>query len=127
MSHPTKMADVVVPGEEVERRIAEYRRLGFQRRAEPQVVYQPPHQQCPWPGCGSRIRGIKFQLESLNDPVRFSQWLAAWWQGPGLVGRCPGCGHYVLFEITGKKAVQDPTAMGSALLPDDWHQWAYLV
>jgi len=55
------------------------------------------------------------------------QLLAAWWQGPGLAGRCPGCGRYVLFGMTGKQSVQDPAASGLTVLPDDWYQHAYVI
>ena len=53
--------------------------------------------------------------------------MAAWWNGPGLVGRCPGCGRYVLFTLEDKRAVLDSTKWGSALLPDDWHEKAHVV
>jgi hypothetical protein len=111
-----------VPAEEVERRIAEYRRQGFEHRAIPHVVYHDPFLLCPWPGCGYRIAGIDFQLENLNDPAYYTQLLTAWWQGAGLVGRCPGCGQYVLFSMTDKQAVADPVATGLTVLPDDWQQ-----
>ena len=93
----------------------------------PHIIYHGAQQLCPWPGCGFRIAGVDFQLEKVNDPARCNQWLAAWWQGSGLVGRCPGCGQYVLFSMQGKQAVSDPSTAGSALLPDDWYQNAYLI
>ncbi len=127
MNETAKTGYGAVPPEEVERRIAEYRRLGFQRRAEAQVVYQGSDQMCPWPGCGLRIVGINFQLHRMEDsPVRECL-LAAWWQGPGLVGRCPGCGRYVLFGMREKLAVTDLTAFPRARLPGDWATKAHLV
>ncbi len=127
MNETAKTSYGAVPPEEVESRIAEYRLLGFQRRAEAQVVYQGVDQVCPWPGCGLRIVGINFQLHQMEDsPVR-ERLLAAWWQGPGLVGRCPHCDRDVLFALGGKQAVEDPTSLAAALLPEDWQQRAHLV
>lgn len=116
-----------VPPEEVERRIAEYRRIGLQRRIPAQVVYPGAQALCPWPGCGLRIVGIVFQLDQMGDPAQASRWLASWWNGPGLVGRCPGCGQYVLFDVTEKRRVEDPADWGAALLPENWHQTSHLV
>jgi hypothetical protein len=125
MNRTTNEPDV--PPEEVERRIGEYRRIGLERQLPAQVVYHPPEQPCPWPGCGLRIAGIHFQLENVEDEALRKQWLTAWWQGPGLVGCCPGCGRHVLFGLLSKQAVSDPSTMGPAVLPDDWHQKAHIV
>ncbi|TMQ34488.1 MAG: hypothetical protein E6K70_07360 [Planctomycetota bacterium] len=127
MDNTTKTATRSVPPEEQERRIAQHRRQGFEKQAMPHIIYHGAQQLCPWPGCGFRIAGVDFQLEKVNDPARCNQWLAAWWQGSGLVGRCPGCGQYVLFSMQCKQAVSDPSTAGSALLPDDWYQNAYLI
>ena len=81
----------------------------------------------PGPDAGLRIAGIDFQLEKMNDPPRYKQFLAAWWQGPGIVGRCPGCGNYVLFGMSDKQPVDDPAAAGLMVMPDDWYQNAYIV
>jgi hypothetical protein len=123
---PVKSAPAV-PAEEVERRLAEYRRLSFAGQAPAQVVYQEPHIACPWSGCGLRIAGIRFSLEKLGDAGQASQWLAAWWNGPGLVGRCPKCNRHVLFEITGKQAVTELAMLQSSLLPHNWHETGCLV
>jgi hypothetical protein len=117
----------VVPPEEVARRVAEYRRLGFQRQAPAHVVYHEEHFDCPWAGCDFRIAGINFRLELQGDSAARAQWLAAWWNGPGLVARCPGCGRHVLFGLDGKRAVSDPAPWGTAVLPDDWHHKAHVV
>jgi len=116
-----------VPAEEVQRRLAEYRRLGWQRRAPAQVVYAEDCLDCPWAGCSLRIAGVQFRLEMLGDASHQADWMAAWWNGPGLVARCPQCGRHVLFTLEGKRAVSDPTALGHAVLPDDWHERAHLV
>jgi hypothetical protein len=116
-----------VPLAEVERRIAEYRRLGFEHRAMPHGVYQDPFIVCPWPGCGFRISAIDFQIEQGADPALYARVVSAWWQGPGIAGRCPACGDFVLFSMTNKQAVNDPTIQGLTLLPDDWHHRAYIV
>jgi hypothetical protein len=126
MSAPTKTPHVVPP-DEVTRRLAEYRRLGFQRQAPAHVVYHEEHLDCPWAGCEVRIAGINFRLELQGDPAAQAQWLAAWWNGPGLVARCPGCGRLVLFGLDGKRAVSDPTPWEAAVLPDDWHRKAHVV
>jgi hypothetical protein len=126
MGTKTNEGPPTVTPEEVARRMAEYRRLGFQRQAPAHVVYQEKHQLCPWPGCGLRIAGINFRLEKMGDRARQAEWLAAWWTGPGLAARCPGCGRYVLLGIDGKQIVPDPTAPGLVALPDDWNQTAYI-
>jgi hypothetical protein len=127
MNQSTKQPPPTVPPEEVERRLAEYRRLGFQRQAPAHVVYHDEHLGCPWASCDLRIAGINFRLELQGDPPAQAQWLAAWWNGAGLVGRCPRCGRHVLFGLEGKRAVSDPAAWGTAVLPDDWHQKAHIV
>src|SRR5205814_243827 len=114
MSAPAKTGPAVVPPEEVARRVAEYRRIGFQRRAPAHVVYREERLDCPWAGCDFRIAGINFRLELQGDAPAQDQWLAAWWTGPGLVAPCPGCGHYVLFSLDGKRAVGDPTTWTTA-------------
>jgi hypothetical protein len=116
-----------VPPDETARRVAEYRRLGFQRQAPAHVVYHEEQLGCPWAGCDFRIGGIMFRLELQGEPPAPAQWLAEWWTGPGLVARCPACGHHVLFSHDGKRAVGDPGAWATAVLPDDWHQKAHLV
>lgn len=79
---------------------------------------------CPWPGCGFSLTAIDFQVE--NIPGRNQEFLAAWYS-VGIVGRCPGCGRYVLFTQTGKAQVtDDPVAAGMAVLPDNWYQNAYI-
>jgi hypothetical protein len=115
-----------VPPEDVARRITEYRRQGFERRAMPHIIYHGSHIACPWAGCAYQIAGIDFQLENY-ERVFHNRALAAWWQGPGLVGRCPGCGRYVLFGFNDKQTVVDPNAGGYVVLPDDWDKKAYIL
>jgi hypothetical protein len=127
MNTATRPSNPALAKEEIQRRTAEYRQLGFQRQAPAQIVYDEANIACPWAGCDIRIAGINFQLEKMGDSSAVSRWLAAWWKGPGLIGRCPGCHGNVLFEINGKRAVADPKGMENALLPEDWHQKAHLV
>jgi len=47
--------------------------------------------------------------------------------GFGLVGKCPSCRRYVLFGVDTKQAVDDPNATGCPVLPDDWHQSAFVA
>jgi hypothetical protein len=127
MSRVAHAPDKNVSPEEEQRRLDEYRQQGFGYRTMPHIIYHGAQQLCPWPGCGFRIAGIDFQLEKMADPKRYAELLAAWWQGPGLAGRCPSCGHYVLFALSGKQQVADPESSGYALLPDDWFQKAYIL
>ena len=127
MSAPAMARSAPVSPEEVARRIAEYRRIGFQRGAPAHVVYHEEHHACPWAGCDIRIAGISFQLETFGDTSRQAELLAGWWNGPGLVARCPGCGRYVLFALDEKRAVIDPASCGTSVLPDDWHEKAHVV
>ena len=126
MSQSTGTKPEAVSPEEVAHRITEYRRQGFERKTTPHIIYHGNHISCPWPGCGYQIAGVDFQLENY-DQAFHNQALAAWWQGPGLVGRCPGCGQFVLFGFIDKQALADPIARGFVVLPDDWHQKAYIL
>ena len=126
MNHLPDNAVAVVPSEEIAQRIAEYRRIGFERKAMPHVVYHGAWVACPWPGCGFQIAGIDFQLETA-DPDRYASLLAAWWQGAGLVGRCPGCHQFVLFTNNDKQCISDPAARGVVVLPEDWFQRAFTI
>jgi hypothetical protein len=94
----------------------------------PHVVYLAASLFCPWPGCGYRIELIDFQLEKMNDPALYARVMAAWGTHPdfGLVARCPGCQRHVLFGVTGKQPIADPASTSFPVLPDDWHQTAYL-
>ena len=126
MSQTKETATPTVSADEAARRVIEYRRMGFERKAMPHIVYHPPWDVCPWPGCGFKIAGIDFQLET-GDAASYSSQLAAWWQGAGLVGRCPGCDQYVLFGFNDKRSVADPKVAGLVVLPDDWYQKAYVL
>jgi hypothetical protein len=116
---------VIVSPEEVTRRISEFRNLGWKRGIPAQVVYQDPNIICPWPNCGLRINAIQFHLEKWPDLEKTL--LEAWWQGPGLAGRCPKCDRCVLFGLTTKATVSEPATIGPAILPDDWKDIAYIV
>jgi hypothetical protein len=116
-----------VPPEEVERRIAEFRQKAFENQFPPQVVYHPPHQACPWPGCGYRIAGIIFHLDKMGTPEQQQVWVQPWWLGPGLIARCPGCRRLVLFDVQEKQFVGHVGAVHVPLLPDNWHETAYVL
>jgi hypothetical protein len=89
----------------------------------PHITYSN-HPFCPWPGCNFSIKAVDFKVE--NIPGRNQELLAAWYSA-GVVGRCPGCGQYVLFTQTQKQCVaDDPVTAGMAILPDDWYQIAYI-
>jgi hypothetical protein len=126
MNETNATATVVnVPPAEVERRVAEYRRLAFECQAMPHGLYEEPFVVCPWLGCGFRIAGVDFRLEK-GDALDARATLA-WWQGAGIVARCPGCRQFVLFSIGTKQRVSDPAATGLPVLPDDWSQRAYVI
>ena len=127
MSQIMKQTTSIVLPEEIERRIAEYRRLGYEHQAMPHGIYDDPDVVCPWPGCGFRIAAVDFHIEKMGDPSLYKRAITAWWQGPGIVGRCPGCSNYVLFAIGKKQKVADPLTAGHVMLPDDWNQIAYIV
>lgn len=112
---------------ELERRLRDYRARGRAARTMPHVVYRPPYVLCPWPGCGFAITGIDFQLEFIEDTALYERLVDAWWNADGVVGRCPGCGRHVLFGMDEKRQVREADLTGLAVLPDDWHQRAYLL
>ena len=126
-TNTAELAAASVSDQEVKLRIAEYRREGLERRAMRHVIFHFPHILCPWPGCSYSIFGIDFQLEKLADPQEYSRLVPAWWNGPGLVGRCPGCKQFVLYGMTEKSCVTSPDAQTAPVLPDDWHQRAFVV
>ena len=94
---------------------------------KPEVAYQGAHVFCPWPACSYQIARIRFERTEYDNVARYIHLLAAWKKGPGVAGRCPGCGRYVLYSVTDKQAVQDPVSAGLTVLPDDWHQKVYLA
>jgi hypothetical protein len=124
---PTEKIASEVPPEEVARRIAEYRHIAFEHRVSPQMVYKGTMQLCPWPDCGYRIAGIRFNLERMGDAAFYEDALAAFWQGPGVVARCPGCRRYVRFGYEEKHVVEQPLPGRDVMLPDNWDEIAYLV
>jgi hypothetical protein len=95
----------------------------------PHVVYLSAFLLCPWLACGQRIELIDFQLEHAGDASFYSRVVAKWGTDPtyGLVGRCPGSGRFVWFGTTAKRAVPEPLPVDLDVLPDDWHQTAYLA
>lgn len=126
MSRTVKAEHREVPPEEIQRRVAEYRRLGYEHRAPAIMVYPLDQHRCPWPGCETRIAGVRFNLEAWSDPQLRERLLLSFWQGPGLIGRCPGCGRHVLFGYEVKQAIPDLAGYESALLPENWLDKAYL-
>lgn len=120
-------ATAAVPSGDVKSRLAEYRRIGHERQAPAHVVYHPEHHDCPWADCRFRIAGINFRLETQGTAPEQALWLAAWWSGPGLIARCPGCRRHVLFGLEDKRAVADPMHWPTAVLPDSWNANAQVV
>jgi hypothetical protein len=113
--------------DEINRRLADYRRVGFERRLPAVIVYLPEQHPCPWGDCDALIAGIDFQLDRLADAAQRENWLSAWWRGSGLVGRCPRCKRFVLFGYQSKRALDDPAAFADALLPETWDEIAILA
>lgn len=114
---------VVSPVERA-RRITEMRQLSLQAKHPPQVVYHGAHQFCPW-GCGLRIDGINFQLENWVSKEEHARWLASWWTGPGLVGRCPRCNQLVLYSVLEKRKAAPET--NAPIMPGDWFQRGHVL
>lgn len=87
--------------------------------APPHVHYHQAY--CPHPGCEHRLEWIDFQLELFGDLEGiYKQLVKSWWEGPGFVGRCPGCGGWVRFTSLRMTAV-DEEQMGSLpRLPENW-------
>lgn len=116
-----------VSSEEVESRIKAYRRLGFEHRSPAVMVYPAAQQLCPWTDCGITITAIDFRLNDMGDVSQREKWLAAWWQGSGLVARCPGCRRYVLFGYEEKHTVDNLAGFEEVVLPDDWARTAQIA
>ncbi|MCI0685220.1 MAG: hypothetical protein L0Y71_24235 [Gemmataceae bacterium] len=116
-----------VSPEEVEDRIKAYRRLGFENRSPAVIVYPATQHPCPWPDCGIIITAIDFQLSKMGDDSQREKWLGAWWQGSGLVARCPGCRRYVLYGYEDKHTVDNLARVADAVLPDDWEKTARIA
>jgi hypothetical protein len=118
-----------VPEEEVARRIAEMKQLGYQRCLPTDVIFLDPFVVCPWPSCGLRMAGIKFRLEQVGDPELRERLYTAWWLKAGLVGACPRCNRPVRFSLDehgqGRKDRADTLPPGAERLPDDWRERAY--
>lgn len=110
-----------VSPEELARRIAYGKRMAYGAKSPPIAVYRPAMHDCPWEGCGYRIAGIVFQLEKMVAPEEMERLLTAWWLGPGLAARCPGCHNLVLFDVQWKDMIEDAAAVNAPQLPDDWY------
>lgn len=94
----------------------------------PHIVYLAAGILCPWDGCGFRIELVDFQLELWAGAEFYANVMQEWGQRQefGLIGRCPGCRKFVLFALDAKKAIDEPSVTGLPVLPDDWHDHAYL-
>jgi hypothetical protein len=127
MNRTADISTEQVTPEEVERRVQEYRSIGYLRRLPAQVVYPESQWKCPWTNCDYGIAGIHFQLERMAEADAKERLLAAWWKGQGLVGKCPSCNQYVLYGLREKRTIVDPTSMAESLMPDNWNQLAHVV
>jgi hypothetical protein len=92
------------------------------------IVYVAPQIVCPWPGCGFRIELLDLKLEISPDTDLYARVMASWGHDPnfGVVGRCPACRNFVLFGLSAKIPIPDPSAINLPMLPDDWHLSAYI-
>jgi hypothetical protein len=127
MNRTADISTEQVPSEEVERRVEEYRQLGYLRRLPAQVVYPESQWKCPWAGCSFAIAAIHFQIEKMAGTDTQDRLLDAWWKGQGLVGKCPSCNRYVLYGLREKRAIEDSTSVSEALMPEQWQEIAHLV
>ena len=65
---------------------------------------------------------IDFKPEPHGEPEGVDKPLVtSWWGGSGFAGRCPRCGHRVLFTTLGMEALRDDQAVGVPTLPPCWH------
>lgn len=110
--------------EEIEKMHEVYRRGGERRQMAPHIVY--PADTCPHAACTQRMQAIDFRLEeygpAIHDPL-----VRAWWDDTGFAGRCPTCGGWIHFTISGKKAISAQEAQALPQLPDDWHETALIL
>lgn len=95
----------------------------------PHALYHDPFLLCPWSGCNFRIEMVDFRVECMNRPDLYTRVQAGWYGPPGYAihARCPGCGQYVAFSRMNKQAVPAPPPADSDVLPDDWHQIAFIA
>ena len=64
--------------EEVDRLIADYCRLAYEKNAMPHGMFEDPYIVCPWSGCGFRITGMRTpDTLSFRDPVSFTNRIGA--------------------------------------------------
>ena len=94
----------------------------------PHAIYISAFVACPWPGCGLPIEMIDFQLELYADAAFYSRVMRDWGApGFGLIGSCPKCGNFVLYGLNEKRQIIEAQSLGLPVLPDDWHQHAYIA
>jgi len=65
---------------------------------------------------------IDFKLELHGDPEAIDKPLVrSWWEGRGLVGRCPACSNWIRFTTLGMEGIPEDRADQYPRLPDNWH------
>jgi hypothetical protein len=100
-----------------------YRDGGLRVTASPHVHYD--ESTCPHPGCSRHMEWIDFKLELHGDPEGiYKPLVRAWWDGSGIVGRCPSCKEWIRFTTLKMEAVDDNIAAKYQQLPDNWHTLA---
>ena len=124
MSTATEQTKETAPPEEVARRIREFREAMYDRRVEAVVVWHPQYHRCPWPDCEFCIKGGRIPLERMGNEETYQRLIKAFWLGPGLVGRCPGCGRFVRYDVERKEAIPEPIPVDAVIMPDNWFQLA---
>lgn len=82
------------------------------------------HQDCPW-GCGLRFGSVAFNVESYPlSRDRKRALFYAFYEGKGIVGRCPGCGREVSFSW--RRGISKPLCeKGEIPLPENWSDFAH--
>ncbi len=100
-----------------------YREGGLRAMASPRVHYDDA--ECPHEDCAHKMEWIDFKLELHGDPERiYKPLVKAWWEGNGIVGRCPSCQGLIQFTTLGMKAIEETAAQHSARLPGNWSEIA---
>jgi hypothetical protein len=110
--------------EELKQMRAVYLQGGLHRLMAPHIVYAEPA--CPHAGCGQQMHAIGFCLEDRGRAIHDSL-VRAWWSDVGFAGRCPHCGGWIHFTISGKTAITAEEAAGYPQLPDDWYSKATIL
>jgi len=84
---------------------------GLGAMMSPQVRYDGPG--CPHSSCWHRMEWIDFKLELRGDLEGvYKPLVRAWWEGTGLLGRCPVCHEWIRFTTFEMETVDEALRPG---------------